>query len=361
MRANLELRGCFSVVRVAVLGAGSDVGRVISHVLLLSDLLSEGDELVLIGRKGGKSGFIVRGMEEDFSEAFAEKGISIVSSVDPDDAWGDFLIFVASVPDPAHFNRIFHRERLAEDNCRLVQGLLPHLRENRDRIGWVIVVTNPNELVVKLLRESLKSDRIVATGALVDSYRFRFELARDLNLKPSEIVAWAGGEHGPNMLFFWSLVRVDGKPLNGGVIQKLRCPSREFFEQRKAEAFQRAEQVLGSEGLDAAYNELRPFPPEVRAVVKSYLTHTSGAKTGGIAARAVLELMKAARSDRPIFLCAQTPSEVGTVGIPVDLSRNGVISRIDVLSDEERETLRRVGELVRDKIDRLVQKVSSNG
>jgi malate dehydrogenase len=334
------------------------VGRVISHALMMSGLLSEGDELVLIGRKEGKSGFIVRGMAEDFSEAFADEGVNISASVDPDDAWGDFLIFIASVPDPAHFTRIFHRERLAEDNCRLVLGLLPHLVRNRERINWVIVVTNPNELVVRLLSDALETRQIVATGALVDSYRFRFELARDLNCSPQKVTAWAGGEHGPNMLFFWSSVRVDGKPLDDETVRKLRCPSREVFERFKSEAFQVAESVLGSEGLDAAYRALQPFPTEVRAIVKSYLTHTSGAKTGGIAAQAVLKLMKATLSDQPVFLCAQTPSEFGTVGVPVELSRKGITIRVDVLSEEERKVLREVGELVKLKLERLIKSVA---
>ncbi len=345
-------------MRVAVLGAGSDVGRVISHALMMSGLLSEGNELVLIGRKEGKSGFIVRGMAEDFSEAFADEGVNISASVDPDDAWGDFLIFIASVPDPAHFTRIFHRERLAEDNCRLVLGLLPHLVRNRERINWVIVVTNPNELVVRLLSDALETRQIVATGALVDSYRFRFELARDLNCSPQKVTAWAGGEHGPNMLFFWSSVKVDGKPLDDETVRKLRCPSREVFERFKSEAFQVAESVLGSEGLDAAYRALQPFPTEVRAIVKSYLTHTSGAKTGGIAAQAVLRLMKAILSDQPVFLCAQTPSEFGTVGVPVELSRKGITIRVDVLSEEERKVLREVGELVKLKLERLIKSVA---
>ena len=345
-------------MRVAVLGAGSDVGRVISHALMMSGLLSEGDELVLIGRKEGKSGFIVRGMAEDFSEAFADEGVNISASIDPDDAWGDFLIFIASVPDPAHFTRIFHRERLAEDNCRLVLGLLPHLVRNRERINWVIVVTNPNELVVRLLSDALETRQIVATGALVDSYRFRFELARNLNCSPQKVTAWAGGEHGPNMLFFWSSVRVDGKPLDDETVRKLRCPSREVFERFKSEAFQVAESVLGSEGLDAAYRALQPFPTEVRAIVKSYLTHTSGAKTGGIAAQAVLRLMKATLSDQPVFLCAQTPSEFGTVGVPVELSRKGITIRVDVLSEEERKVLREVGELVKLKLEQLIKSVA---
>jgi len=345
-------------VRVAVLGAGSDVGRVISHALMMSGLLSKGDELVLIGRKEGKSGFIVRGMAEDFSEAFADRGVNISASVDPDDGWGDFLVFIASVPDPAHFTRIFHRERLAEDNCRLVLGLLPYLVRNRERINWVIVVTNPNELVVKLLSDALGTDRIVATGAIVDSLRFKFELARDLKTHPQKVTAWAGGEHGPNMLFFWSSVRVDGKPLDDETVRKLRCSSREVFEQFKSEAFQVAESVLESEGLDAAYRALQPFPTEVRAIVKSYLTHTSGAKTGGIAAQAVLRLMEATLSDQPVFLCTQTPSEFGTVGVPVELSRKGITIRVDVLSEEEQKALREVGELVKLKLERLIKSIA---
>jgi hypothetical protein len=160
------------------------------------------------------------------------------------------------------------------------------------------------------------------------------------------------------MLFFWSSVKVDGKPLDDETVRKVRCPSREVFERFKSEAFQVAESVLGSEGLDAAYSALQPFPTEVRAIVKSYLTHTSGAKTGGIAAQAVLKLMKAILSDQPVFLCAQTPSEFGTVGVPVELSRKGITIRVDVLSEEERKVLREVGELVKLKLERLIKSVA---
>ncbi|MCS7264984.1 MAG: hypothetical protein NZ805_09150 [Armatimonadetes bacterium] len=341
-------------MRIAILGAGSDVGRVISHSILMSDLVSEGDEVVLIGRKGGRSEFIVRGMAEDFAEAFIDKEAKIIPSIDPKDAWGDLLIFIASVPDPAHFTRIFHRERLAQDNCKLVQQLLPTLKSNRERIGWVIVVTNPNELVVKLLGDALENDRIVATGSLVDTYRFRLEIARDLNVKPSQVDAWAGGEHGPNMLFFWSTVKVNGQMLDEKTMKNLRCPSFEYFEQKKTEAFQVAEKVLEQEGLDAAYQALRPFPTEVRAIVKSYLTHTSGAKTGGVASQAVLKLMKAILCDKPTLLCAQTFSEFGTVGIPIALSRKGIAVKVDILSDDEKKTLSETGKIVQRKIEAII-------
>ncbi len=340
-------------MRIAVLGAGSDVGRVISFALAQSELLTAGDELVLIGRREGKSAFIVRGMAEDFSEAFLDKGVRFLASVNPEEAWGDYVLFVASVPDPAHFTRIFHRERLAEDNFKLVSQLLPALQANRERIGWVIVVTNPNEMVVQLVSEAVSPERVIAIGSLVDSVRFRVELARELHVPPNRVTAWAGGEHGPNMLFFWSLVRVNGKPLEPLTLHQLRCPSREAFEQQKAKAFQVAENALEREGLDAAYAALRPFSPEVRSIVKSYLTHTSGAKTGGLASQAVLTVLQATRSEAPVFLCAQVCSEVGTIGIPILLSRSGIQPQLSILSDEEQQALREIGALVRQKIERL--------
>lgn len=342
-------------MRVAVLGAGADVGRVISYALAQSDLLGCDDELVLIGRKEGKSAFIVRGMAEDFGEAFADKGLRVTASVDLADAWGEVVIFVASAPDPAHFTQIFHRERLAEDNCRLLRQLAPKLRQNRNRIGWVIVVTNPNELGVWLLSEALESEHIIATGSLVDSFRFRMELTRDLAVEPYRITAWAGGEHGPQMIFFWSTVKVDGQPLDVETVNRLRCPSREAFEQIKGEAFSVVEAVLAKDGLDAAYQALRPFPTEVRAVVKSYLTHTSGAKTGGVAAQSVLTLLRAIRAEAPTLLCAQAVSPFGTVGVPVSISRQGVVPRLDVLADDECAALQRVGMEVQQKIHRLCQ------
>lgn len=340
-------------MRIAVLGAGADVGRVICFALAQSPLLNAGDVLVLIGRQDGKSAFVVRGMAEDFAEAFADKALQVIPSVDPADAWGDAVIVVASAPDPAHFTRIFHRERLAEDNCRLLLNLMPVLRANRNRIGWVIIVTNPNELAVWLLTEAIESDRVLATGALVDSWRFRSELARDLGIAPHRVCAWAGGEHGPNMLFFWSTARVDGVPVDPYALHPLRCPDRAAFERAKADAFAVVERVLAAEGLDAAYRALRPFPVEVRAVVKSYLTHTSGAKTGGIAAQAVLTLLRATQGATPTILCAQCVSPYGTVGLPVAISRAGVTPRPDLLSPDEEAALRRVGATVRERLHRL--------
>lgn len=247
-------------MRLAVLGAGADVGRVISFALAQSDLLRAGDELVLIGRREGKSAFVVRGMAEDFSEAFADKGLRVIASLDPNDAWGDAVIVVASAPDPAHFTRLFHRERLAEDNCHLLLNLMPVFYHRRDQIGWVIAVTNPNELAVWLISEALQSERVIATGALVDSWRFRLELARDLNAEPHRLQAWAGGEHGPAMLFFWSTVRMDGEPLPMEVIQRLRCPSRDELERKKAQAFGVAEKVLGTGGLGRRLSCLASLP-----------------------------------------------------------------------------------------------------
>jgi hypothetical protein len=68
--------------------------------------------------------------------------------------------------------------------------------------------------------------------------------------------------------------------------------------------------------------------------------------------------MKATLSDQPVFLCAQTPSEFGTVGVPVELSRKGITIRVDVLSEEERKVLREVGELVKLKLERLIKSVA---
>jgi hypothetical protein len=69
--------------------------------------------------------------------------------------------------------------------------------------------------------------------------------------------------------------------------------------------------------------------------------------------------MKATQSSEPVFLCAQTPSEFGTVGLPIELSREGVTVRVDALSEEEREVLHEVGKLVQDKIDKLVRSVAA--
>ncbi|MCS7224354.1 MAG: hypothetical protein NZ959_07350 [Armatimonadetes bacterium] len=343
--------------RIAIVGAGADVGRTIVYFLVSSPLLRPDDELVLIGRRGGKSAFIVRGLEEDLSEGLLGSGIRFRSSSDLSEAWGDVVILVASTPDPSHFNQIFHRERLAQDNAVIFRHLAQELTPLGPQIGAIVIVTNPNELGVWLFSQIFPDKPVVGIGALVDTYRFLLEVARELKVPPDQVTGWVGGEHGPLPVFFRSTLRLQDQPLADDQVNRLLCPSMEVFACLRKEALDRVSAVLAKQGLGAAYEVLNRYPADVRSTVKSYLTHTSGAKTGAVASRAVLSTIESLWSDEPRILSLQTRSFYGTVGLPVLISRHGVRPVPDILTESERDLLKQVGRRVSEKINDLVTKV----
>ncbi len=344
--------------RIALLGAGADVGRVIALSIAQSGLLQSGAELFLIGRWGGKSAFVVRGLEEDLSEAFQDQGLTFQSSCDLSDAYGDAVIIVASSPDPAHFRKIFHRERLAKENAQIFRSLARSLAFQQSRIGSVIVVTNPNELGVWLFSQTFPQCPVVGIGSLVDSYRFRLEIARQLRVPPSAVQAWVGGEHGPLPVFFWSLVRLFGQPLSDTERESLGCPDMQTFSRLRSQALETVSRILAEEGLDPAYRALFSYPADVRSAVKSYLTHTSGAKTGAVAGQAVTALLRALRCDTEQILPVQVSSTFGSVGVPARISAKGVYPSPELLTEEERRLLKEVGERVGEKIRELMATVA---
>lgn len=59
----------------------------------------------------------------------------------------------------------------------------------------------------------LGHERVVSTGTFLDSLRFRFHIARRLEVSPAQVEAQVLGEHGTSEVFVWSSARVAGVPL----------------------------------------------------------------------------------------------------------------------------------------------------
>jgi L-lactate dehydrogenase len=84
-----------------------------------------------------------------------------------------------------------------------------------------LVVTGPPDPLAYLTRELARHDRVLSTGTLLDSLRFRVHLGRELNVSPANIEAQVLGEHVTSQIFHWSGARVGGVPISD-VIGQLR-------------------------------------------------------------------------------------------------------------------------------------------
>src|ERR1022692_3975514 len=73
----------------------------------------------------------------------------------------------------------------------------------------ILVVTDPPDALADVVR-ILGHERVLSTGTSLDSLRFRFHLAKRLNVSASDAEALVLGEHGVSSVFLWSSARVGG-------------------------------------------------------------------------------------------------------------------------------------------------------
>jgi L-lactate dehydrogenase len=103
------------------------------------------------------------------------------------------------------------RLRLLQKNAEVYGQIVPQIRKAAPD-ALVLVVTDPPDPLADAAR-LLGHERVLSTGTYLDTLRFRFHLARRLNVDPASVQALVLGEHGTSSVFLWSGARVGGKPL----------------------------------------------------------------------------------------------------------------------------------------------------
>jgi L-lactate dehydrogenase len=102
------------------------------------------------------------------------------------------------------------RLKLLDQNAAVYEEILPELfKAAPDAV--VLVVTDPPDPLADLVRQHGFA-HVLSTGTYLDSLRFRFHLARQLNVDPRSVEAQVLGEHGTSQVFLWSSARVAGVP-----------------------------------------------------------------------------------------------------------------------------------------------------
>jgi L-lactate dehydrogenase len=103
------------------------------------------------------------------------------------------------------------RLKLLKTNAEIYQDIVPQVR-NAAPDALILVVTDPPDPLADVVR-MLGHTSVLSTGTFLDSLRFRFQLARRLNVSASNVDAQVVGEHGTSEVFLWSSARVGGRPV----------------------------------------------------------------------------------------------------------------------------------------------------
>ena len=141
------------------------------------------------------------------------------------------------------------RMDLAAANTAICRDLIPKLlKVCPDAV--ILLVTNPVDVItyVTLKLSGLPSERVLGSGTVLDSSRFRFLIARRLRVAVQNVHAYIAGEHGESEIPLWSSATVGNVQLHAWAVPthgKLSVPDRVAIVQGVKDA---AAQIIAGKG-----------------------------------------------------------------------------------------------------------------
>jgi L-lactate dehydrogenase len=204
------------VLQVAIIGTGK-VGVTLAFTILVKNLAKR---LLLVGTEIEK----VRGEMYDLRHAqgFLPHSMEIKSVSLSEVTESDVLILTAS----RKMTDMKDRLELLTGNVEIFRNIVPPLaRQNPQAI--FIVITNPVDIMTYLtLRWSgFSPKKVIGTGTLIDSGRFRALIGEYSGIHPADVHAYILGEHGESEFAVFSSATVGGMPLTEQLpVCRSTCP-----------------------------------------------------------------------------------------------------------------------------------------
>jgi L-lactate dehydrogenase len=306
-------------MKVGIIGAGA-----VGSACLLSLLLKgAAREIVLVNRNRGRADGVVTDVQYG---AVLSPG-AVVRAGQYSDLEGAALIMItAGVNEKSggatDRNDPAGRLRMLQSNADVYRQAVPEIHDAAPN-AVVLVVTDPPDPLADVVR-MLGHERVLSTGTFLDTLRFRFHLARRLNVDPASVEAMVLGEHGTSAVFLWSTARVGGKP----VLDLLAGSDKERDSVcREIEQEVRFANITIIEGIGASQYGIAM----VCARIAQMVLHDE---------RAVIPI----GCYHPEYhVTLSLPSVVGSVGISRTID--------PAMSDEERAGLKRSAEAIRKALD----------
>lgn len=229
-------------MKVTIIGPGK-VGMVLAYTLMLRGVARE---IVLVGSDRVKA----EGEALDLTHAQAFQQIPVkVRAGEIDDAAGSEVVAVcASVPMPSG---LLSRNALAQGNADLMKKLLPQVAAVAPE-AKLVMVTNPVDVLTWQALEltGFPRERVMGTGTLVDSVRFRELLSAMLHIHPDDLRAYILGEHGEHQFPAMSVAQAGGERIDDTPDRRALCERAKHFG---IEVFKKKGNTCYAIGQAAAY------------------------------------------------------------------------------------------------------------
>ncbi|WP_334071195.1 MULTISPECIES: L-lactate dehydrogenase [Paenibacillus] len=186
--------------RVVIIGTGA-VGATTAYTLLLRERVSE---LVLIDANKDKA--LGEALDMNHGLPFTG-GVKLWAGDYSDCANADVIVIAAGASQRPGETRIDLLKRNADIFDTIIQNIVKY-----NDHGIILVATNPVDILsyVSLKKSGFPSNRVIGSGTLLDSARFRYLIGQNKGINPRSIHAHIVGEHGDSEVPLWSLANVAG-------------------------------------------------------------------------------------------------------------------------------------------------------
>lgn len=229
-------------MKVSIVGPGT-VGMVLAYTLMLRRIARE---IVLVGRNRLRA----EGEADDLmhAQAFLQMPVQVRAGDLPEVAGSEVVVICASEPMPANMK---DRNELAQGNARLMREILPEIAKAAP-LAKLLIVTNPVDALTWLALEltGFPPERVMGTGTLVDSIRFRELLSAEINIHPDDLRAYILGEHGEHQFIAMSVAQAGGERIDDTPARRALCERAKYLG---IEVFRKKGNTCYAIGQAAAY------------------------------------------------------------------------------------------------------------
>ena len=186
--------------RIAIIGVGA-VGSTTAYTLLLRERM---DELVLIDANNVKA--VGDALDMNHGLPFMGKA-KVWAGTYEDCRDADIIIITAGVSQRPGESRI----DLLKRNVAIFQSITDEILKSGTS-GILLIASNPVDIMSYFTwkKSGFPFERVIGSGTLLDSSRFRYLIGEKLNIDSRSIHAHIIGEHGDSELPLWSLANISG-------------------------------------------------------------------------------------------------------------------------------------------------------
>lgn len=307
--------------KVVVIGAGF-VGSTYVYALMHTGLTGE---IVLIDPDQKR----LKGEVMDL-----EHGLAFVQPVEiragdySDCADANLIVVTAGAKQTPGQSRL----ELTQRNVDIVKSICDRIKEC-DSEAVLVIVANPVDILTQAALKQLgwPRERIIGSGTVLDSARFRSMLSRHCGIDTRNVHAYILGEHGDSEVAAWSMTHIAGVPMKDFCAICQRCDS----EKGHAEIAHRVR--------DSAYHII-DYKGSTYYAIGLSLTRISGA------------ILRNEHSILTISLLLQGEYGINDtcLSVPCVVGKTGVERIITVqLSEDEQAALKASAQTLREVLDRI--------